>query len=254
MITSVNISKSRNELTLGTQKVARKLEPIIGVVNILELIKDKTKGNNDVFEEKLNHPNSQLVVSEFTQETYLNKIKEATTESDVLLLVDSVDLSDSQKIIQQLTDNQKIIVEGSVNSIKKALSGDKKSNAVCLQKKELSQLLSLSKETIADMLTSEILSDPMFEDVPFVFIYDEIGNGYVLNNEEMYTVSVQNIEGVAINHEGMLLGLAYGMEAEKIISEMVKIAIICGIASNHNQDTLFDQHYFEDKISVTKIA
>lgn len=252
MITSVNIYETTNKLMEETLKVTKKLEVIVGLVKIVELIKGKN--NSDDFEEQLNHSNRSIFTEDFTKETYLTNIKEATTESDVILLSDSADLSDSQKIIQQLTDNQKIIVDGSVKTIKKSLSGDKKPNAVCLQEKELPYLLSLSKETVSAMLPTEILSDPVFEDVPFVFIYDEVGNGYVLNNKEIYTVITQKLEGVSINHYGVLLGSAYGLETEKNVSEMIEIAIICGIASNNNEDTLFDKNYFEDKISVTKIA
>lgn len=256
MIVSVTVSENQsNQLSQKVdyqQKIIKKLSSITGEIPLLVLLNDTRLSEDSLFEQQFNQSTQENVP------LYSNKLddyKLFIEGSDVAVIVsDDYAQIPYDKLFHQETLRPLILFDGGADAINQALSSDLKPYALCIENEMIPALLSLSKEVVNNMLPSEILTDPLFEDVPMVVIYHKKSGGYVSYNDELYTITIEQLDEV-LNHDGMIYGLAKGLEnTEKTIDYIVKQAIIGGIIASKNQDSLFDEHFFEDKIQVTKLA
>ncbi|UUV98021.1 hypothetical protein [Vagococcus luciliae] len=256
MIVTVNlypeVSKRMQAKINLEQRVVTHLKPIIGEVETLVLLDNMTTHINNLFQQEFSSISNVL----YSRDIY--DYQEVIDGSDAIILFSDslVNKRNSYySFFHLLQNNQKIIFDGSIETIKIALNGDDKPYAICLKETQLPDLLSLSQTVVSNMLPSEIITDPLFEDVPMVVIYGESGTGYVSHNEELFSLSTNDLDVSNLSHEGFLFGLARGLSDKENTTEViVKQGLICAISSIDKQDVIFDEHYFDDKINVVKIA
>lgn len=258
MIVSVNLFQQQTpevqQKIAEQQKVMEQLYPILNDVPTLVFFTDDSQVDS-LFEQQFIQLNDQpSILYSHDEQDYQTLIEGIGA---IVLTADKVDNTQMmcQSLLTKVTDNQRVVFDGCDDILKLVLSGDSKPYAICVQENRLSNLLSLSKETISTMLPSEIMTDPLFEDVPFVFIYNEAGIGYLNHTDELYDVSIEHLDVSKLNHTGMLLGLAKGLsDEEKSTEEIVTDGIVCAISAIENQDVVFDKHFYKDKINVIKLA
>lgn len=259
MIVFINLSQKNTEATrqkvTEKQEIIERLEPKLGTIPILEFIDDDTVISDSLFEQQF------YTQSETSVPLYSNELEDYRLfiEGSDAVVMSSDLLQENQMFYQTLFQNkispQRIVFSGTTPAIKMALAGDEKPYALCLKKGRLPELLSLSEETLINSMPSELLTDPLFEDVPMVFIYDINGNGYVIHHEEIFQVLCNDETIKQVNHEGMLCGLAAGLSnKDNSTEEIIKQAIICSVAAKDCEETVFDEQFFVDKITVVKLA
>ncbi|MGX6970638.1 hypothetical protein [Vagococcus bubulae] len=256
MIVTINLyseisQELQAKITLE-QEIINQLKPAIGEVKTLILFDNKTIHTESLFQQAFSSLSNIL----YSQD--INDYKKVIEGSDSIILFSDLltnKKNSYQPFFHQVSENQRIIFDGSVETIKIALSGDDKPYAICLKETQLPDLLSLPQTVVSNMLPSEILTDPLFEEVPMVIVYRETGAGYVYHNEELFSLTTNELDVTKLSHEGFLFGLARGISDKENTTEfIVKQGLICAISSIGKQDVVFDEHYFDDKINVIKIA
>ena len=266
MIASIYLTDYLTEFTKEkikqTSQLVTKLQPIINSSSILVLVNQSNLSTTSLFNQELSKElahcsSNDCFVCSFDKKESMDTIQEFTKDSQSVVLnstVETATIELYQEIFSTLTTKEMVIFDGNAKAIQKALSGDIKPYAICLKEEELHHVLSLSKEVVKNSLPTETLTDPLFEDVPVVLIYNKHGNGYLSYKNEIYSIFLNDTEQLTIIHEGVLLGLAKGLESQSDIDTLLKTALICGVSSAVTQDVLFDEHYFDDKISIVKLA